>query len=100
MNVVRFVIVAVLFLGLLFLSLDNADTVTLRFFHVGQLQAPLILVVLCAFAIGAALGLMAGVLRTARVKRELRQLRRETKLRDDAARDGTRVPAHPPLDAD
>ncbi len=99
MSVVRFVIVAILFIGLLFVSLDNADPVTLRFFHVGQLQAPLIFVVLCAFAIGAALGLAAGVLRTARVKRELTRLRREVKQRDEAARSGALHPVTPPLDA-
>lgn len=99
MSVVRFVIVAILFIGLLFLSLDNADSVTLRFFHIGEFQAPLIFVVLCAFAIGAALGLTAGVLRTARVKRELKQARRELKLRDDAARTTIRTPVAPPMDA-
>jgi uncharacterized integral membrane protein len=97
MSVVRFVVVAILFIGLLFISLDNADTVTLRFFRLGQLQAPLIFIVLCAFAIGAALGLASGALRTARVKRELRQLRREAKQRDDAARTPRTVT--PPMDA-
>lgn len=98
MSVVRFVVVAVLFIGLLFLSLDNADSVTLRFFHVAQLQAPLVFVLLCAFAIGVALGLTAGVLRTVRVKRELKQLRREIRQRD-AAGSGAQVPVMPPFDA-
>ncbi|MEP7062800.1 MAG: LapA family protein [Betaproteobacteria bacterium] len=98
MSVVRFVVIAVLFIGLLFISLDNADTVTLRFFHLGQLQAPLIFVVLCAFAVGVALGLASGALRTARVKRELKQARREMKLRDDAARTSAQR-TMPPMDA-
>ena len=99
MSVVRFVVVAVLFIGLLFISLDNADTVTLRFFHLGQLQAPLVFVVLCAFAIGAALGLASGALRTVRVRRELKQLRREVKLRDGSVHSTPREPAMPPRDA-
>lgn len=93
MSVVRFVIVAILFVGLLFISLDNADLVTLRLFHVWQVEAPLIFVVLCAFAVGVALGLSAGALRTARVKRELRQLRREQ--RTGSAREPV---APPPID--
>ena len=98
MGVVRFVVIAILFIGLLFISLDNADNVTLRFFHLGQLQAPLIFVVLCAFAIGVALGLASGALRTARVKRELKHVRREMKLRDDTARTSSPRPV-PPMDA-
>ena len=99
MSVVRFIIVAVLFIGVLFLALDNADTVTLRFFHVKEIQAPLIFVVLCALAIGAALGLAAGALRTARVRRELNALRRDQRKRDDVARAGSREHATPPMDA-
>jgi putative membrane protein len=77
MSVVRWIIGATVFLALLFLSLDNAQMVSLRFFRVAEWQAPLVFVVFCAFALGVALGLMAGVLRTARVKRQLNQLRRE-----------------------
>ncbi len=99
MSVVRFIIVAVMFIGMLFLALDNADTVTLRFFHVKEIQAPLIFVVLCALAIGAALGLAAGALRTARVRRELNALRHEVRKRDDLARGGAREHAMPPMDA-
>ena len=77
MGVVRWIIGASVFLALLFLSLDNAQTVTLRVFRVTEWQAPLIFVVFCAFAVGVALGLMAGALRTSRVKRQLNKLRRE-----------------------
>jgi lipopolysaccharide assembly protein A len=77
MSVVRWIVGATIFLGLLFLSLDNADTVTLRFFRVVSWQAPLVFVVFSAFAIGVALGLLAGVLRASRLKRQLNRLRRE-----------------------
>ncbi len=77
MSVVRWIVGATIFLGLLFLSLDNADTVTLRFFRVVSWQAPLVFVVFSAFAIGVALGLLAGALRASRLKRQLNRLRRE-----------------------
>jgi uncharacterized integral membrane protein len=77
MSVVRWIVGATIFLGLLFISLDNADTVTLRFFRVASWQAPLVFVVFSAFAVGVALGLLAGVLRASRLKRQLSRLRRE-----------------------
>jgi uncharacterized integral membrane protein len=81
MGVVRFIVVVVVFIALLFVSLDNAGMVTLRFFRIYTLEAPLIFVVLCSFAVGAALGLAAGALRTARARRELRRARRELDTR-------------------
>jgi uncharacterized integral membrane protein len=86
MGVVRFIVVAVVFIALLFVSLDNAEMVTLRFFRIYTLEAPLIFVVLCSFAVGAALGLAAGALRTARARRELRRARRELDTRTLPAR--------------
>jgi uncharacterized integral membrane protein len=86
MGVVRFVVVAVVFIALLFVSLDNAEMVTLRFFRIYTLEAPLIFVVLCTFALGAALGLAAGALRTARARRELRRARRELDTRAPSTR--------------
>jgi uncharacterized integral membrane protein len=76
-GVVRWIVGAALFVALLFLSLDNADVVTLRFFRAATWQAPLAFVVLCAFAVGVAVGLAAGALRNARLKRQLRRMRRE-----------------------
>ncbi|HEY7903512.1 MAG TPA: LapA family protein [Casimicrobiaceae bacterium] len=98
MSVVRFIVVAVIFVALLFVSLDNAQMVTLRFFRLYTLESPLIFVVLCAFAIGAALGLTAGALRTARARRELKRLRRELAGR---GADTRTVPGRtgPPYDA-
>lgn len=77
MQIVRWIIYATVFLALLFVSLQNADTVTLRIFNVANLQAPLIFVVLIAFAMGVAAGLLAGALRASRLKRQLSKLRRE-----------------------
>ncbi len=76
MHIVRWIVGAALFLALLFLSLQNSDLVTLKFYQWWSWQAPLIFVVLIAFAVGVAAGLAAGVMRTTRLKRELNRMRR------------------------
>ncbi|MDR2016179.1 MAG: LapA family protein [Burkholderiales bacterium] len=73
MNIVRWVVGTAIFLAVLLLSFDNAEQVTLRLFGFGSWQAPLIFVVFCAFALGVTCGLLAGVFRVARVKRELKK---------------------------
>jgi uncharacterized integral membrane protein len=99
MNIIRLILLAIVFLALLLLSLDNTETVTLNLFRYAQWQAPLILVLFCAFALGAVLGLLAGALRTARVKRELHRLQREHRklLEGDNTPDTPPLPL-PPLD--
>jgi putative membrane protein len=82
MQVLRWIVGAALFLALLLLSLQNSELVTLKFYHWWSWQAPLIFIVLIAFAVGVAAGLLAGALRAARLKRQLARLRRE-RLRHD-----------------
>jgi putative membrane protein len=77
MQVVRWIVGAAIFVALLFLSLQNSAEVTLKFYNVWQWSAPLIFVVLIAFAIGVAAGLLAGAVRTSRVKRQLKRLHRD-----------------------
>ena len=77
MGVLRWLLGAALFVALLFLSLDNADPVTLHFFRAATWQAPLAFVVLVTFVVGVAVGLAAGALRNARLKRQLKRMRRE-----------------------
>ena len=84
MQVLRWVVGSTIFLALLFLSLQNSELVTLKFYHWWSWQAPLIFVVLIAFAIGAAAGLLAGAMRSARLSRQLNRLRREQRHRDGA----------------
>ena len=60
MSVLRWIIISAIFLVLLFISLQNADPVTVRVFTFYSWQAPLVFVVLIAFAAGVALGLLAG----------------------------------------
>jgi putative membrane protein len=92
MGLVRWIIGAVVFLALLLLSLQNTDPVTVRFYHWFSWQAPLIFLLLIAFAGGAAAGLLAGVFRSARLKRQLARLRRDRSKR-------TRAKSASPVDA-
>ena len=77
MQVLRWVVGSAVFLALLFLSLQNAEQVQLRFFSLLTFEAPLIFVVLIAFASGVAAGLLAGAVKVARLKGQLNRLRRE-----------------------
>ena len=77
MNFVRFVVFAAVFIVLLFISLQNAQPVTLSFFNVATWQAPLVFVILVAFATGVALGLLASAIKVVRLKRQVSRMRRE-----------------------
>jgi lipopolysaccharide assembly protein A len=81
MNVARWVVGTIVFLLLLLLSLQNADLVTVRFYHLFSWQAPLIFLLLIAFAGGAVAGLLAGLMRSTRLKRQVMRVRREHALR-------------------
>jgi lipopolysaccharide assembly protein A len=88
MHVVRWIVGAALFLALLFLSLQNSEKVTLKFYNLWDFEAPLVFVVLIAFAIGVAAGLLAGALRASKLKRQLNRLARAEKARAE----GTETP--------
>jgi putative membrane protein len=77
MAYVRWTVGVTLFAALLLLSLQNSDLVTVRFYHWFSWQAPLIILLLLVFASGVFAGLLAGLLRSARLKRQLGRLRRE-----------------------
>jgi putative membrane protein len=77
MSVLRFLVIAIAFIALLFISLQNADPVTLRFFTLYAWQLPLVFVILIAFSIGVALGLLTSTIKVVRLKRQLARLRRE-----------------------
>jgi len=77
MAFVRWTVLAVVFVALLYLSLQNSEKATLTFFNIAKWEAPLVVVVFIAFACGVAAGLLAGALRAARLKRQLTKLRRE-----------------------
>jgi uncharacterized integral membrane protein len=84
MGVIRWILVAVVFVALLFLSLQNTQSVRLAFFNVAAWEAPLIVMVFVAFACGVAAGLLAGALLTTRLKRQVNRLRREQRAGSQA----------------
>jgi len=77
MQTVRWIVACAVFVALLYLSLQNSDPATLKFFNVASWQAPLVVIVFIAFASGVAVGLLAGALRAARLKRQVQRMRRE-----------------------
>ncbi len=81
MLIVRWIVGGVLFLVLLLVALQNADPVSLRFFNVWTSEAPLVFVVLIAFACGVACGLLAGAMKVARLSRQLARVRRDPAAR-------------------
>ena len=84
MAFIRWLVVAVVFVALVYLSLQNSQTARLTFFNVASWEAPLVVVVFAAFACGVAAGLLAGALRTARLKRQLTKVRREQRTGSEA----------------
>ena len=83
MQIVRWIVAATIFIALLLLSLQNSDKATLTFFHIATFEAPLIVVVFVAFAIGVSFGLLAGVMRSSRLKRQISKLRSEQRSAQD-----------------
>ncbi len=77
MNAARWIVGTVVFLMLLLLSLQNAELVTVRFYHWFSWQAPLIFLLLIAFAAGALAGVLSGLVRSTRLRRQVVRLRRE-----------------------
>jgi lipopolysaccharide assembly protein A len=65
----------IVFVALFGLAVKNSGPVDLRFYLDGVWQAPLSLVILTAFAVGAAVGLTATVMTLMRQGRELKRLR-------------------------
>ena len=96
MQIVRWIVGVVIFLALLLLSIQNAEQVKLRFFNLMSIEAPLIFVVLVVFAGGVAVGLLAGAVKVARLKRQLNRLRREQRRTLEAPAPHGAVPGATP----
>jgi uncharacterized integral membrane protein len=71
----------VLFLALFLFALKNTESVSLSFYFDQTWQAPLILVLLIFFAVGAAIGVLATMGTVFRQRRENARLQRELKNR-------------------
>jgi lipopolysaccharide assembly protein A len=77
MRALRWILGLVLFAALLVLALQNSEDTTLNVFHLVTLRAPLIFVVLIAFACGVAVGLLTSAFKIVRLKRQLARARRD-----------------------
>jgi lipopolysaccharide assembly protein A len=72
------------FIVLLLFAIKNAEQVDLHFYFDQHWQAPLIVVVLAAFAAGALFGLLACLPPLIRQRRDIMGLKKEIRVRDKA----------------
>jgi len=91
MRIVTWTIRLVLFLFLVALAAKNIEPVTLSFYFDRSLKAPLIVILLGAFALGAAFGVLALLTTVLRQRREISILKKPQKMPADAP------PAVPPI---
>ena len=84
---------ALLFVALLLFALKNTDPVTLRFYLDQTWQAPLVLVLVAFFALGAVLGVLACLARLFAQRREIHALKKA--LRVSPAAESTSAPPTP-----
>lgn len=75
MKVLVWLVRGIVFVALFGLAVKNSGPVDLRFYLDNNWQAPLSVVILVAFAAGAAVGLTVTLFTLVRQGRELRQLR-------------------------
>lgn len=91
MRIVTWTIRLVVFVLLVAFGAKNVEPVTLRFYFDLAVQAPLILIMFGAFALGALFGILALLGRIVRQKREISVLKRQAPAADAAP------PPIPPL---
>jgi lipopolysaccharide assembly protein A len=89
MRYVIWILKFVLFALVLAFALENADSVTVRYYFGGEWQAPLIFVLLVAFCAGVAVGLAAALSTLFRQRREIAALKRAA----GAVKEGAEGPA-------
>lgn len=94
MGVLRWIVTAIVFLALLFVSLQNSQPVTVTLLSFYSWQAPLVFVILIAFAAGVALGLLSAAIKVARLRRQLTRVRREQAGATQAAPGQPPSPGH------
>jgi len=96
------IIKAALFLLILSFALVNTDPVTVRYYLGYQWETPLVAALLAAAFVGAVLGLLVGLFQTVRLRRQVaalkRELRREVRAAEVAAKKPAVGGAVPPPD--
>ncbi|MFN7085825.1 MAG: lipopolysaccharide assembly LapA domain-containing protein [Burkholderiales bacterium] len=81
-----------LFVLVLSFAVKNTGTVTVRYYLGYEWQGPLVFVLLVFFCAGVVAGVIAGLPRLLRQRREIAALRRELRTPRHAGGDGTTVP--------
>jgi uncharacterized integral membrane protein len=82
MSAIRWILVIAVFAALLVLSVQNTYPARITFF-IASWETPVVVVVFVSFACGVAAGLLAGAVRTARLKRQVNRFRREQRAGSD-----------------
>ena len=90
MRIVTWAIRLIVFVLLIAFAAKNVEPVTLRFYFDMALQAPLIVVLFAAFALGIVFGMLALLGTLFRQRREISNLKNQTKIE-------ARPPAAPPI---
>jgi uncharacterized integral membrane protein len=93
MRIVTWTIRIALFILLLAFAARNTEPATLRFYFDLAWQAPLVLILLAFFAVGALLGVVAALGGLLRQRREVSRLRRELRAERE-------TPSSPPPPAE
>lgn len=89
MRYLGWVLKGVLFILLLGFAVKNSDVVTLTYYLGYQWQAPLVLIILMFFVVGAMVGVAACMGYLFRQRRELARLRKDVQARQIALSDET-----------
>ncbi len=82
MRYVLWIVKLALFALALTFAIKNTDPVAVRYFLGQEWQAPLIFVLLVFFCMGAALGVLAALVKIMRQRREISSLKRELRRYD------------------
>lgn len=84
-----------LFVLILSFAVKNTDPVSVQYYLGYEWRAPLVLVALVFFCLGAAFGILAGLSHAVRQRREVAALRRELRARGGAAEEHAPPPPNP-----
>ena len=79
MRIVQGIILLIVFVLALAFTVVNADAVTLNY-YLGQLELPLSVIIIGAFALGAIVGILATLGRVMRLRREVNRLQRSERI--------------------
>lgn len=85
MRYVLWIVKLLVFVAVLSFAVKNIDPVTVRYYLGGEWQAPLIVLLLIAFCVGAAVGIMTALGHVFRQRREISGLKRELRTRPQRA---------------